>query len=200
MKNSLFILFFSVIALFACLTSCQKDDTSSPPLPDELPPITQTGEQTFGCLFNGEVWVPKHYSNSIVNPPVVLQASWDQQNQGNGKRFIVNAQRTRKDDNSPREHIILYANTDSIESKLFLDVSFVVDSLSKSGSYYTYQAYRNAPYSVYSSVKNKNSFICFSSFDTINRIASGTFSIDLLNIEDNQDTISIREGRFDVRF
>ncbi|TVQ78087.1 MAG: hypothetical protein EA358_05425 [Flavobacteriales bacterium] len=192
MKNSHLILFFSVIALLACLTSCQKDDTSNPPLPDELPPITQTGEQTFGCLLNGEVWVPKHYSNSIVNPPVVLQASWDR---WNGDIFSIIAYHRRKDDSSINETMAIYTFPDFIGDTAY----FEYNETGRRVTYY-YTPYKNGPFNVYRSIATNRSWVYLSRFDTINRIASGTFSIDLLNIEDNQDTISIREGRFDVRF
>lgn len=200
MKNltSLWVVLITCFMLSACKKD--KDDPEPEPEQEQLPPITQEGAYTFGCLIDGEIYVPKHYSNSIVNPPVVLQASWYQQNQENGKRFVINAEHRRKDDNSPREGIVLYTSTDSIENKIYLDVSFLADSLASSGSIYTYEAHKNGPNAVYRSIGGKNSWIHFSRFDTINRIASGTFSIDLLNRDDDQDTVRVREGRFDVFF
>jgi len=38
-------------------TECEEPIIEEPPL--ELPPITQQGANTFGCLINGEVWVPQ---------------------------------------------------------------------------------------------------------------------------------------------
>jgi hypothetical protein len=55
-------------------------------------------------------------------------------------------------------------------------------------------------YKVYKSVEATNYWVYLSRFDTINRIASGTFSVDLVNVDDNLDTVLIREGRFDVPF
>ena len=46
------------LLLFALLglSQCKKND----PAPvDQLPPATQTGANTFGCLVNGQVWLPK---------------------------------------------------------------------------------------------------------------------------------------------
>ena len=37
---------------------CSGDDDSANPL-DQLPPATQTGANTFGCLINGEPFTPK---------------------------------------------------------------------------------------------------------------------------------------------
>ena len=48
---NLLLLIFSL-----SLISCDNDDDQSPI--DQLPPATQTGAQTFGCLINGEAFVP----------------------------------------------------------------------------------------------------------------------------------------------
>jgi len=43
------------------LSQCQLKD----PKPEEhLPPATQTGANTFGCLVNGQVWTPAGYNGS----------------------------------------------------------------------------------------------------------------------------------------
>ncbi|WP_418602421.1 hypothetical protein [Hwangdonia sp.] len=48
MKKLLFVL-----SLTLSLSCCNKDDNPRNPI-DQLPPATQTGENTFGCLVNGE--------------------------------------------------------------------------------------------------------------------------------------------------
>lgn len=45
----------------ALLLGCKKD-TSAPV--DQLPPATQTGANTFGCLVNGQAWTPKGYNGT----------------------------------------------------------------------------------------------------------------------------------------
>jgi len=58
-------------ALFA---TCKKKD---PPIGTnaiaQLPPITTTGANTFGCLVNGEVWLPK---GSFPNFPGLHADYW----------------------------------------------------------------------------------------------------------------------------
>jgi hypothetical protein len=76
-----------------------------------------------------------------VNPPVVLQASWAQNRTTKRWRFTINAKHWRKNDNSPREQIVLYTNTDSIHSKIFLSLSFLVDSIAESGVIYDYEKF-----------------------------------------------------------
>ncbi|TAE43335.1 MAG: hypothetical protein EAY66_00010 [Sphingobacteriales bacterium] len=53
LKNIL-ILLCSLLMLAA---SCKKEKSKNPI--DDLPPATQTGANTFGCLINGEIWKPK---------------------------------------------------------------------------------------------------------------------------------------------
>jgi hypothetical protein len=48
-------IFLLLITSFA-LWSCDKDDKPSNPI-DQLPPATQTGAGTFGCLVNGVPYV-----------------------------------------------------------------------------------------------------------------------------------------------
>jgi hypothetical protein len=49
------------LALLLLLTQCKKD--AGPPKPeDQLPPATQTGQGTFGCLLNGQPWTPSGYT------------------------------------------------------------------------------------------------------------------------------------------
>lgn len=62
MKNKIFLFLLPLLAA-AWLASCHKDpppNTNPPPIDyTVLPPITQTGDNTFGCKVNGKVWVPR---------------------------------------------------------------------------------------------------------------------------------------------
>ena len=53
-----------LLAALLGLSQCKKHDPES-----ALPPATQTGASTFGCLVNGQAWTPKgnnSYSNAQV--------------------------------------------------------------------------------------------------------------------------------------
>jgi hypothetical protein len=53
------ILYASLVVALLSLSQC----THSDPAPvDQLPPATQTGEGTFGCLLNGQPWTPSGYT------------------------------------------------------------------------------------------------------------------------------------------
>ncbi len=51
-------LLLSVVALLTLNLHCEKDETTPP---DQLPPYTQIGANTIGCMVNGRVFIPiKH--------------------------------------------------------------------------------------------------------------------------------------------
>ena len=65
-KINLLMLLCSVML---CSSQCKKTNTTDPI--DQLPPATQIGANTFGCLVNGKVYVPKGYSgNGSPNPKI----------------------------------------------------------------------------------------------------------------------------------
>jgi hypothetical protein len=63
MKNYL------LLAALLGLSQCQKKDAGPAKPEDQLPPATQTGAGTFGCLLNGQPWTPQGY---IGKPGFVL--------------------------------------------------------------------------------------------------------------------------------
>lgn len=51
------------------LSSCSKEDTPTPEDPlAKLPPETQIGANTFGCIINGQVFYPRDGTSSLLNP------------------------------------------------------------------------------------------------------------------------------------
>ncbi|GAA4504102.1 hypothetical protein GCM10023172_29960 [Hymenobacter ginsengisoli] len=47
-----------LLAALLGLSQCKKNDSSPAKPEDQLPPATQTGQHTFGCLLNGQPWTP----------------------------------------------------------------------------------------------------------------------------------------------
>ena len=54
-----FLLYSSLLLLTQC-SKCKNDPAPEPPKDPLalLPPETQTGQRTFGCLVNGQAWTP----------------------------------------------------------------------------------------------------------------------------------------------
>ncbi|MCC6683735.1 MAG: hypothetical protein IT247_01565 [Bacteroidia bacterium] len=51
-------LLLSVVALLTLNLHCEKDETTPP---DQLPPYSQIGANTMGCLVNGRVFIPREH-------------------------------------------------------------------------------------------------------------------------------------------
>jgi hypothetical protein len=60
MKKYYFILALILLSQTACKKDKHINGTGTPPpQQQQLPPITTEGKNTFGCLVNGEVWLPE---------------------------------------------------------------------------------------------------------------------------------------------
>ena len=88
-------LFVTITFLLSC---CNKNDDDTPTNPlEQLPPATQTGANTFGCLLDGELFLPSGGFNSL---DCVYQLI-------NGERYF-NLQGNRDDENFNLIRISLY--------------------------------------------------------------------------------------------
>ena len=57
--------------------SCKKNKPQKTEL-EKLPPVTQTGANTFGCLINGKAFTPKGYSGTgTPNPKIIFDIGLD---------------------------------------------------------------------------------------------------------------------------
>lgn len=178
MKKIIFLLAFSPL-LFAA--SCKKDP---PPEPEpELPPLTTTGEGTFGCYLNGEPWVAEWFLQA-PGMPQYLEATYNEWTHNFSVAAII-----------PSDSIVI--------DKLLV---FSIASPFKGGEY-QFPKYRSQyehralcgflPFTT-DSLSKSNCQI--TKFDIRERIASGTFKTTLIQEDCPQDTIVIEEGRFDVKF
>ena len=70
MKNKSLNMLCTLIMLCFCFAQCKKDKNTYNP-EDQLPPATQTGANTFGCMVNGKVYIPKGYSGTGTPNPKV---------------------------------------------------------------------------------------------------------------------------------
>jgi hypothetical protein len=161
-------------------TSCSED----PPAPTagpSLPPITQTGENTFGCYVNGELWLPK----------------------GNFQTFDINASHYG-------QHIQLQANRvgDPLTSFNIIFPIAYADSLivaynhqdSIGTTYFHYRKwFQNGPDFDYDAITINSGELQLSRCDTVNGIISGTFYFTAID-SIAHDTVRIEDGRFDLRF
>ncbi|RTQ50655.1 hypothetical protein EJV47_08455 [Hymenobacter gummosus] len=67
------LLLYSALLLLTQCSKCKDDPKPKPPVEDTLPAETQTGANSFGCLLNGQVWLPagqpataRFYQNTLT--------------------------------------------------------------------------------------------------------------------------------------
>ena len=175
---------FCLYCLFLILTACERLD---PQPVDQLPPATQEGANTFGCLVDGEVFLPKN--ESILHLP--YSASY-----GYGSL-------------SGSAHI------DVVNTDLGMRFYFSFEKTLVEPTYYELPSYDTLPNTtiipnpeIFFETGDVNfrhrllsGFIDITALDTLDvRFVSGTFSFDFVNETDNSDTVSVTDGRFDLKF
>lgn len=187
--TSLKIKTMKYLLLASCLTillatSCKKNKPSKPLTElEKLPPITQTGANTFGCLLNGKAWIPKdNYGQASFQLDV-------DPTYGEGK-FSLSATRYEGDGNG-----------------FFFAFSFGSISCKQVGMYNFNRPdigfsvfdskllclYNNNTEGVY-----KKGVFSILKYDLANRIFSGTFEF-ILYKEGCGDTLNFTNGRFDKK-
>jgi len=183
MKHLIHILI--AISLPCLALQCNKDDNGNTPPPDEnkeqLPPATQTGEGTFGCKVNGEVWRPEAPPN--INE---LHADYYQD------EFFVSAERVLDNGNLQSSVAI------QINSNFEGEKDYKLSSISSD----IYSTYRNLKQSCNYDTDSFNvGKLTITHFDSSKRIVSGRFQFTAVIKKGKceNDTIRITEGRFDIQ-
>ncbi len=171
---------FLVVMCF-CFAQCKKHKTPVNTV-DQLPPATQTGANTFGCLINGQVFVPKGSTNmGKPNYRVMVDPTY------NDGQFSVNC------------YAVINAN-----DIRFLD--FGSDSIKSVGIYALTSKGRlrvawsggNCSTSVYDTISYKRGYLKITRYDLSNSVFSGEF--EFFYKPPTCDTIKITSGRFDYKF
>jgi Family of unknown function (DUF6252) len=173
-----------IVATFA-FSSCDKDGQIFAGK-DQLPPQTQTGANTVGCLVNGKVFLPKKEGISpevncfyqLVNGEYYFNMNFADLR---GAGFIEVFIQTRK--------IILTAGETYILNKNSTENG---DYIGCSGGYSTSLS------SNYSTNPLKTGELKITKLDPVNSIISGTFWFDAENT--TGEKVEIRQGRFDWKY
>jgi hypothetical protein len=157
--------------------SCEDPDPYKDPDNVKLPPITMEGKNTFGCKVNGKVWVPYQDQSGLFTP--TLEVIED-----NGfYRFEA-----RKFIKKEKIDELLTFSCSAIKPEHLTDYSAVFSNLTRIDSCISNEYRNNIVGKIQILFLNESS-----------RIISGTFDFPLL-INSCKDTISITDGRFDLKF
>ena len=182
MKNINFA--FLIILCCTILPGCKKwfEGTNY----NELPPITTSGKNTFGCKVNGQVWVPKGY---LGTPGLAFDLDYGI-NDGTFNIAAVRRESSNQESgiavSGDGLNTLTYPTTVSLSSKsLFLLKYFMVRP-------------------DYCETNTKDSLvfvdgkITITKLDKVNRIFAGTFQAKLRSNECGP--IDITDGMFDISF
>ena len=179
MKTQTFKKIFFLTALL--FINCSNSDPE-----EQLPSITQTGENTFGCLINGEIFLPKGWKISIYGYdfPVSYWGSHDD-------RYNAITVKDFESSDSKRMDIYLYHLEQNGTGAFTINESNCLTFKEANPSINIRCRYNGA---WYCSAENSG-ILTITRYD--NGIVSGTFSCAVVNRDDPTDRIEITKGRFD---
>ena len=169
-----------LFSAFVCLTFlCMKCEEETPKDPiDLLPPATQTGENTFGCLVDGEAFTPDGRPRSLSSQYTLTST---------GYKFSVSGSRRYEDS-------FLDIGIAIIKPRIEKNIVYILSNASDTSSFGGY--YKRAEYQVEGFTSQEHTGeVKITHFD--DEVISGTFWFD---VQDTDGAVhQIREGRFDVR-
>ena len=172
---------YSLLFCFLSLTAIQCSK-------DKIPPETHTGENTFGCLLDGQIFTPKRglYSSG-------RDCFYQHIYQGtNGFVFLVNGSQRNGRITSIG---VGFDSLALIEGKKY--------NLLELGRGNAYGSFRYQPIE-YSNIENYSTSIAntgelvITKLDEVKQIVSGTFWFNV--VKKNGDTVHITQGRFDMKY
>lgn len=186
------ILVFGIFLLLQ--SSCSKDDGFTP----TLPPITQTGENTFGCFIDGNLLTPRDGDGLLGVPDRGMRFV----SLGDPPNYIYNELIVR--DFKSGTGGIVKIHFDNIEQYgegvFTINESNCEDGLDAIQNINITCRWWNEASQVFKWYCSKESggILTISRYDLDNGIVSGTFSCTVQNKNNPNDIIEITEGRFDI--
>ena len=173
-------LYSYIILLLVGCVAC-KTDALSPK--EELPPATQEGLNTFGCLVNEEVWVPK--GGFAIN-----KLTYDYNPNYDSNYFQVRAKRYFVDNGKDISQTLSITIEDEfVEAKIYK----LENSRTTGGRY----ANLEIP-CVFETNSEQPGTLTITKLDTTNHIIAGTFAFTVWT--ESCDTIKVTDGRFDIQY
>lgn len=176
MKNIL-LLFATVLTL----TCCDKDDNKNKAPLEQLPPATQTGANTGGCLVDGQAFLPKGYF-----PDGNLTCNYI-----DGKDFNIGI--AQKYDNQT-----IVVDVISYNKKLVVGETYILNENAADSKFGEYTIFENTGRHSYNTTTTITGELKITNHNFNKAILSGTFWFDAINSDGK--IVKIREGRFDMQY
>ena len=161
------------------LSCCNKDDDKPIAEIDKLPPATQTGANTVGCLLDGKAFLPGNFPNSTNCFYQFV----------NGEYYFALALSKRDVDNN-----IIGIDVGTNAKQIFQNETYELIEFApnNASAAYIYGTFENSTNNIHKGE------LTITKLDEINNIVSGTYGVD------EKDTAGgihqIRDGRFDMQY
>ena len=168
-----------LLAALLGLSQCKKKDVAPA---NQLPPATQTGANTFGCLVNGQVWTPKGY-NGTSNYSVSYDAAY--------KNGTLSVGCYRYIGNGPDDYQIIGFYSDSLRGKGNFPLTILGHQEATFVDHTTGCELRG------NSIHYRRGTLTISRLDLQAGVISGTFAFTLY--KPGCDSIRVTQGRFDKK-
>lgn len=191
MKN-LFLQLLITISIFG-LSGCSKDDAQTEA--SKLPPETQIGANTFGCIINGQVFYPRDCSSSVLNPGQKGVIFWGDPS---GNREFNEIQITNCVTGIPASSMMIHLqglHQQQTGDYIWQESNFQssINGLMQNYVYARIYDKTTNSYKYYRSYQNSGK-VTITKYDNI---ISGNFS-GKLRLYNGTDEIDIKSGRFDI--
>jgi len=177
------------ILSFLLFTNMNCKKSSLNPV-DQLPPATQEGKDTFGCLVNGQVFLPK---GPLFGTPILI-SSYQYLTRLNANGYYFNVSGTKKNSTYNQSVSINTEDLSLVQGQKYILKNY--PNIGEAfGQYFTTDLLGNI--NAYVTKDSFNGELYISKFDQVKHIVSGTFWFDGVN--NNGEKVEVREGRFDVQ-
>ena len=176
-------LWIACLCILLTASQCKKD------LLGKLPPETQTGANTFGCLVNGEAWVPTG-TNPYSGQNVLAKYEYSYPSP-TGYTLIITA---HDYEGKPRSFFNIGMDSTKLASGSVLNIT---NKKGNGGGTFSKND-ENSNYVTYYTNDSLSGSLQITKLDEVNQIISGTFWFDAINRFGEK--VEVREGRFDIKY
>jgi hypothetical protein len=172
-----------ILLIAFTLTNCNNDDDKPKTELEKLPPATQTGAQTFGCLIDGKAFVPPKFGTNAPNAFY---------------QFVGGAYTLSIGGNTSGNPNLKTISIGCLDMPLIQETTYVLKER-LTNNYFGLYLIGGGIYGTYETNIIENGTLTITRFDPTNFIISGTFSFTAKEINTGE-TVEITEGRFDMQY
>jgi hypothetical protein len=183
-----------------CISFWTCKSSNSPTPLEQLPPATQTGANTFGCLIDGQAWIPNGTSGFIPSPAInggyLGQSTFTPPDPQGRDKYNIQFRTYKKDGLSMQIYVEKVEKTGRYELNFDTETSPNL-VYPKSYGYYSIRNATPATSSSYVTTSQVIGYVNFTVADTVMGKLAGTFEFDAID-KNSGKIIKITNGRFDI--